>query len=47
MQNTQHPHDRADLLAKHRLAVPTDDAQMVQAAAVLKPSKPTHRLRFT
>ena len=35
MQNTQSLYYRADLLAKHRLAVPTTYAQMVQAAAVL------------
>ena len=40
MQNTQNLYYRADLFAKHRLAVPTDYAQMVQAAAVLKRSEP-------
>ena len=40
MQNTQSLYYRADLFAKHRLAVPTDYAQMVQAAAVLKRSEP-------
>ena len=35
-QNTQNLYYRADLFAKHNLAVPTDYAQMVQAAAVLK-----------
>ena len=41
MQNTQSLYYRADLLAKHRLAVPTTYAQMLQAAAVLKQSEPS------
>ena len=40
MQNTQNLYYRADLFAKHKLAVPTDYAQMVQAAAVLKRTEP-------
>ena len=40
MQNTQNLYYRADLFAKHGLAVPTDYAQMVQAAAVLKKQAP-------
>ena len=36
MQNTQNLYYRADLFAKHRLAVPTDYTQLLQAAAVLK-----------
>ena len=41
MQNTQNLYYRADLFAKHKLAVPTDYAQMVQAAAVLKRAEPS------
>ena len=41
MQNTQNLYYRADLFAKHRLAVPTDYAQMVQAAAVLQRDEPS------
>ena len=41
MQNTQSLYYRADLFAKHRLAVPTTYAQMLQAAAVLKQSEPS------
>ncbi len=41
MQNTQNLYYRADLFAKHKLAVPTDYAQMVQAAAVLKRNEPS------
>ena len=41
MQNTQNLYYRADLFAKHRLAVPTDYAQMVQAAAVFKRDEPS------
>jgi ABC-type glycerol-3-phosphate transport system substrate-binding protein len=41
MQNTQNLYYRADLFAKHRLAVPTDYAQMVQAAAVLQRQEPS------
>ena len=41
LQNTQTLFYRADLLAKHGLAVPTDYAQMVQAAAVLKRDEPS------
>ena len=40
MQNTQNLYYRADLFAKHKLTVPTDYAQMVQAAAVLKRAEP-------
>jgi len=43
MQNTQNLYYRADLFAKHRLAVPTDYAQMVQAAAVLQRDEPSIR----
>ena len=39
LQNTQNLYYRADLFAKHHLAVPTDYAQLVQAAAVLKRSE--------
>lgn len=38
-QNTQNLYYRADLFAKHKLAVPTDYAQLVQAAAELKRSE--------
>ncbi|MCE2914985.1 MAG: extracellular solute-binding protein [Rubrivivax sp.] len=41
MQNTQNLYYRADLFAKHRLAVPADYAQMVQAAAVLQRQEPS------
>ncbi len=41
MQNTQNLYYRADLFARHRLAVPTDYAQMVQAAAVLQRQEPS------
>lgn len=41
MQNTQNLYYRADLFAKHGLAVPTDYAQMVQAAAVLQRNEPS------
>ncbi len=41
MQNTQNLYYRADLFAKHRLAVPTDYAQLVQAAAVLQRAEPS------
>lgn len=41
MQNTQNLYYRADLFAKHGLAVPTDYAQMVQAAAVLQGHEPS------
>ena len=41
LQNTQNLYYRADLFAKHKLTVPTDYAQMVQAAAVLKASEPS------
>jgi multiple sugar transport system substrate-binding protein len=41
MQNTQNLYYRADLFAKHRIAVPTDYAQMVQAAAVLQRQEPS------
>ncbi len=41
MQNTQSLYYRADLFAKHRLAVPTTYAQMLQAAAVLKQNEPS------
>ena len=41
MQNTQNLYYRADLLAKHLLAVPTDYAQMLQAAAVLQRHEPS------
>ena len=44
MQNTQNLYYRADLFAKHRLAVPTDYAQMVQAAAVLQ--RDEHSISF-
>ncbi len=43
LQNTQNLYYRADLFAKHRLAVPTDYAQMVQAAAVLQRQEPSIR----
>ena len=39
LQNTQNLYYRADLFAKHHLAVPTDYAQLVQAAAELKRSE--------
>ena len=39
LQNTQNLYYRADLFAKHHLAAPTDDAQMVEAAAELKRSE--------
>jgi multiple sugar transport system substrate-binding protein len=41
LQNTQNLYYRADLFAKHRLAVPTDYTQMVQAAAVLQRDEPS------
>ena len=41
LQNTQNLYYRADLFAKHRLAVPTDYRQMLQAAAVLKQNEPS------
>ena len=41
MQNTQNLYYRADLFAKHKLTVPTDYVQMVQAAAVLKRNEPS------
>ena len=41
LQNTQNLYYRADLFAKHRLAVPTDYAQLVQAAAVLQRHEPS------
>ena len=41
LQNTQNLYYRADLFAKHGLAVPTDYAQLVQAAAVLKRNEPS------
>ena len=41
MQNTQNLYYRADLFAKHQLAVPTDYAQMLQAAAVLQRDEPS------
>jgi ABC-type glycerol-3-phosphate transport system substrate-binding protein len=41
LQNTQNLYFRADLFAKHGLPVPTDYAQMVQAAAVLKRQEPS------
>jgi multiple sugar transport system substrate-binding protein len=41
MQNTQNLYYRADLFAKHRLAVPTDYTQMVQVAAVLQRQEPS------
>ena len=40
MQNTQNLYYRADLFAKHQLAVPTDYAQVLQAAAVLQRREP-------
>ena len=39
LQNTQNLYYRADLFAKRHLAVPTDYAQLVQAAAELKRSE--------
>ena len=41
LQNTQNLYYRADLFAKHKLTVPTDYAQMVQAAAVLQRQEPS------
>ena len=41
LQNTQNLYYRADLFAKHKLAVPTDYMQMVQAAAVLQRHEPS------
>ena len=41
LQNTQNLYYRADLFNKHQLTVPTDYAQMVRAAAVLKKSEPS------
>ncbi len=41
LQNTQNLYYRADLFAKHQLTVPTDYAQMVQAAAVLQRREPS------
>lgn len=41
MQNTQNLYYRADLFAKHQLAVPTDYAQVLQAAAVLRRREPS------
>ena len=40
MQNTQNLYYRADLLAKHGLAVPTDYAQLKQVAATLQRDEP-------
>lgn len=40
LQNTQTLYYRGDLFARHRLAVPTDYVQMVQAAAVLQRQEP-------
>ena len=41
MQNAQNLYYRADLFAKHELAVPTDCAQLLQAAAVLQRREPS------
>ena len=41
MQNTQNLYCRADLFAKHRLALRTDYAQLLRAAAVLQRHEPS------
>jgi multiple sugar transport system substrate-binding protein len=41
MQNTQNLYYRGDLFAKHKLTVPTDYAQLLQAAAVLQRHEPS------